>query len=184
MSGQGKEKTLLSAGGYLFPGRRCREGEVTSLRKFRKLVIGGIESKIVLLIIVALLLLAGVFLAVTQTQNKLLIQLSGETNDRQLAAMSGTTAGVIDTVITQNMDSITDKEAQLADEMFRDVAARVQMVVTRRSCWKAWTRRRARPGTGRTHRKTGNCLPRCCLPKAWMRQPWKTGWASSRTWAI
>ena len=128
MSGQGKGKTLLSAGGYLFPGRRCREGEVTSLRKFRKLVIGGIESKIVLLIIVALLLLAGVFLAVTQTQNKLLVDLSGETNERQLAAMSGTTAAVIDTVITQNMDSITDKEAQLADEMFRDVAARVQMV--------------------------------------------------------
>ncbi|QTE67478.1 SpoIIE family protein phosphatase [Clostridiales bacterium] len=101
---------------------------MTSLRKFRKLVIGGIESKIVLLIIAAMLLLAGVFLAVTQTQNKLLVDLSGETNERQLAAMSGTTAGVIDTVITQNMDSITDKEAQLADEMFRDVAARVRMV--------------------------------------------------------
>ena len=128
MSGIRKGDTAPFCRRILFPGRRCREGEVTSLRKFRKLVIGGIESKIVLLIIVALLLLAGVFLAVTQTQNKLLIQLSGETNDRQLAAMSGTTAGVIDTVITQNMDSITDKEAQLADEMFRDVAARVQMV--------------------------------------------------------
>ena len=98
------------------------------MKKFRNLVIGGIESKIVLLILVAMLLLAGVFLAVTQTQNNMLAQLTEETNEKQLAAMSGTTAGVIDTVITQNMDSITDKEAQLADEMFRDVAARVQMV--------------------------------------------------------
>ena len=128
MSGIRKGDTAPFRRRILFPGPRRREGEVTSLRKFRKLVIGGIESKIVLLIIIALLLLAGVFLAVTQTQNKLLVDLSGETNERQLAAMSGTTAAVIDTVITQNMDSITDKEAQLADEMFRDVAARVQMV--------------------------------------------------------
>ena len=66
MSGIRKGDTAPFRRRILFPGRRCREGEVTSLRKFRKLVIGGIESKIVLLIIVALLLLAGVFLAVTQ----------------------------------------------------------------------------------------------------------------------
>ena len=59
MSGIRKGDTAPFCRRILFPGRRRREGEVTSLRKFRKLVIGGIESKIVLLIIIALLLLAG-----------------------------------------------------------------------------------------------------------------------------
>ncbi len=127
MSGFRKGAAALFRGRVLFPGTGRGTG-VTVLRKFRKLVIGGIESKIVLLIIVAMLLLAGVFLAVTQTQNKLLVDLSGETNDRQLTAMTGMTATVIDTVITQNMDRITDLEAQLTDEMFRDVSARVKMV--------------------------------------------------------
>ena len=97
------------------------------MKKFRNLVIGGIESKIVLLILVAMLLVAGVFLAVTQTQNNMLAQLTEETNEKQLASMTGTTAAVIDTVIESNLDRITELDAaiktgtvsdQLAVELF------------------------------------------------------------------
>ena len=98
------------------------------MRKFRKLVIGGIESKIVLLILAAMLLLAGVFLAVTQTQSSMLSQLTRETTERQVTAMTGTTAAIIDSVIEDNMDRLTDMEAKVTDEMFRDVAVRVQMM--------------------------------------------------------
>ena len=98
------------------------------MKKFRNLVIGGIESKIVLLILVAMLLLAGVFLAVTQTQNNMLAQLTEETNEKQLASMTGTTAAVIDTVIESNLDRITELEAGVTDEMFHDVTVRVRMM--------------------------------------------------------
>ena len=91
-------------------------------------MIGGIESKIVLLIIAAMLLLAGVFLAVTQTQSNMLSQLTRDTTERQVTAMTGTTAAIIDTVIEDNMDRLTDMEAKVTDEMFRDVAIRVQMM--------------------------------------------------------
>ena len=98
------------------------------MKKFRNLVIGGIESKIVLLILVAMLLVAGVFLAVTQTQNNMLAQLTEETNEKQLASMTGTTAAVIDTVIESNLDRITELEAGVTDEIFHDVTVRVRMM--------------------------------------------------------
>ncbi len=101
---------------------------MTSLKKFRNLVIGGIESKIFLLILVAMLLVAGVFLAVTQTQNNMLAKLTEETNEKQLSSMTGTTAEVIDTVIESNLDRITGLEAEVTDGMFRDVTVRVKMM--------------------------------------------------------
>ena len=98
------------------------------MKKFRKLVIGGIESKIVVLILAAMLLMAGVATAVTMTQNQMLSQLTEETTGRQLSSMTGTTAAVIDTVIEENMDRTMELEAQITDEMFLRLAVRVQMV--------------------------------------------------------
>ena len=42
------------------------------MRKFRNWVIGGIESKTALLILIAILLTAALFMAVSQSQNKML----------------------------------------------------------------------------------------------------------------
>ena len=98
------------------------------MKKFKNLVIGGIESKVVALILVSMLLVAAVFVVSMLTQNSVLSQLSQETSERQLASMTDTTAAVIDTVIVENMDSITELEAMLTDEMFQALAIRVQMV--------------------------------------------------------
>ena len=97
------------------------------LRKYKNLVIGGIENKVVNLILITILLLAALFLASMLTQNKLLSDLTQETSQRQLSSMTGTTTAVIDTVIEENMDRITEMEARLTDEMFQDLATRVQM---------------------------------------------------------
>ncbi len=98
------------------------------MKKFRKLVIGGIESKMVALILVAMLLAAGVFLIVSRTRNNMLTKLTEETTERQLSSITGTTTAVIDTVIDENMSRVMEMEAQVTDEMFQDLAARVQMV--------------------------------------------------------
>ena len=97
------------------------------MRKYKNLVIGGIENKIVNLILITILLLAALFLTSMLTQNKLLSDLTQETSQRQLSSMTGTTTAVIDTVIEENMDRITEMEARLTDEMFQDLATRVQM---------------------------------------------------------
>ena len=102
-------------------------GEVTRLKKFGKLILGGIESKIVTLILAAMLLITGVFFGFMLAQYHTLSELTEETTEKQLASMTGTTESVIDSVIEQSMDSSMEKEAQVTDELFHDCAIRVRM---------------------------------------------------------
>ena len=97
------------------------------MKKFGKFVLGGIESKIVTLIVVAMLLIAGVFFGFMLTQYNTLTELTEETTEKQLASMTGITGTVIDSVIYQSMDSSMEKEAQVSDQLFRDSAIRVRM---------------------------------------------------------
>ena len=98
------------------------------MKKLKNLVIGGIESKVLTLVLVSMLLVATVFILSMLTQNKLLTDLSNDTNERQVASVTGITSTVIDTVIVDNMNRITQMEAVETDEMFRDAAVRVQMI--------------------------------------------------------
>ena len=91
-------------------------------------MIGGIESKVVTLVLISMLLVASVFLTSMLTQNSVLTNLSQQTNERQMEAMTGTTAAVIDTVIVENMDRITDLEAAVTDELFHAREVGVQLV--------------------------------------------------------
>ena len=101
--------------------------EVNRLKKFRNLVIGGIESKVVTLIVFSMIVVAAVFLASMLTQNSMLVQLTETTNERQVSTMTGTTAAVIDRVVVENMDRLTAMEAEAVDQMFWDLAIRVRM---------------------------------------------------------
>ena len=74
------------------------------MKKLKKLVIGGIESKVLTLVLVSMLLVATVFILSMLTQNKLLTDLSNDTNERQVASVTGITSTVIDTVIVDNMN--------------------------------------------------------------------------------
>ena len=98
------------------------------MRKFKNLVIGGIESKVVALVLVSMLLVAAVFISSMLTQNRVLTDLTQETSERQLASVTGSTANVIHTVIVENMDRQTELEAFVTDELFHDRAVDVQMV--------------------------------------------------------
>ena len=98
------------------------------MKKIKNLVIGGIESKIIALVLISMLLVAAVFVTSMLTQNSMLTSLTQETSQRQLSSMTGTTAAVIDTVIVENMDRITDLEAAVTDKLFKDRVIGVQMV--------------------------------------------------------
>ncbi len=98
------------------------------MKRLKHLVIGGIESKVVTLVLIAMFLVAGVFVASMLTQNSLLTGLTRDTSERQLSSVTGTTATVIDTVIVENMDRQTELEAKLTDQLFHDRAVGVQMV--------------------------------------------------------
>ncbi len=98
------------------------------MRKFKNLVIGGIETKVVNLILISVLLVAGVFLASMLTQNSMLSSLASETSEKQISSMTGITTSVIDRVIVENMDRLTGMQAEMTDEMFRDLGTRVRMI--------------------------------------------------------
>ncbi len=119
-------------------GDRAREGvlseeteglrEVRSLRKFRKLVIGGIESKILNLILLTGVLIALAFLAVTGYQRRMLTSLKVETSTRQQESISQITDAVMDQVVRENIARITQMQAAETNETFRRLELRVRVV--------------------------------------------------------
>ena len=98
------------------------------MKRIRKLVIGGIQSKVIALVSLSMVLVAAVFGASILIQNSGLATLTQQTSDKQIASMTGTTAEVIHTVMVESMGRQTELEATVTDELFHDRAVGVQMV--------------------------------------------------------
>ena len=97
------------------------------MRKFKNLVIGGIESKIFNLILITVILLTAAFAVITVSQSRMLSSLTAETSLRQQETTSGIISETMSTVTQKSMDRTTEMEAQAVYEMFQDVSARVTM---------------------------------------------------------
>ena len=100
----------------------------TSLKKFKNLVIGGIENKIFNLILITGILITAAFIAVTAYQYNTLVNLTTETNGRQQTTMTAMTDELMDQVVNNTLSQRTELEAYIADEMFGDLAAQVMML--------------------------------------------------------
>ena len=98
------------------------------MKKFKHLVIGGIENKIFNLILLTVILMTGAFIAVTMSQSKMLSSLTTETSKRQQDTTSGIISETMTKVTRSSMERTTGMEAQIVDEMFRDIKARVTLV--------------------------------------------------------
>ena len=98
------------------------------MRKFKNLVIGGIESKIFNLIIITLAIVAVAMVAIAMYQRDMLTSLTAETSLKQQKKTSEIISETMSTVTRKSMERNTEMEAQISDEMFRDISARVQMV--------------------------------------------------------
>ena len=98
------------------------------MKKFKNLVIGGIENKVFNLILITGLLVAGAFLAIILHQTGMLSQLTAETSRKQQTAITGVTADLMDTVVRDGMERSTELEAEVTDAMFRDIQARVTLM--------------------------------------------------------
>ena len=98
------------------------------MKKFKNLVIGGIETKVFNLILISILLVTVAGILITNYQNGVLADLTAETGTRQREAIGTITDSVMEQVIDQNMEKIIVMEAQIADEMFRNLRKRVQLM--------------------------------------------------------
>ena len=98
------------------------------VKKYWKLVIGGIETKVVNLILMTVILLSVAFVIISTNQSGMLASLTSETSKRQQEATSGIISETMSTVMRKSMERDTAMEAQFVDKMFQDIRSRVMMV--------------------------------------------------------
>ena len=98
------------------------------MKKFRHLVIGGIETKVIVLVLVIVVLMIAVMAGVTLHQSNSLAGLTAETNARQQETSSELIGSVMDQVARQTMLNNLVKEAAIYDGMFRDIKGRVTLI--------------------------------------------------------
>ena len=98
------------------------------MKRYKDLVIGGIQSKIFNLILLTVVLMTVAFMAVSQIQSSMLARLVNESGQKQHESIAGTTSAVMDEVVTQALGRANRMEARLADEMFDEVGARVRFL--------------------------------------------------------
>ena len=98
------------------------------VKKFRKLTIGGIESKVFNLILLTGVLISLAFIAVIGYQSRMLAALKVETSTRQQESISQITDAVMDQVVQENIARITQLQATETDEVFQRLELRVRLV--------------------------------------------------------
>ena len=98
------------------------------MKKYKNLVIGGIETKVLNLILVTVILMIGAFVAVAVFQNNSLTALTAETGSRQKTEMVNLASGTMDEIAKLSIDRQTVREARIVDEMFIRVKARVVLL--------------------------------------------------------
>ena len=98
------------------------------MRKVKNLVIGGSESKVVNLILITVLMISLAYNGAIIYQNRVLTQLSAENNEKQEQALTQIAGGVMDAVVESGLNDKTSLQAQLTDEVFHNLAIRVQIM--------------------------------------------------------
>ena len=98
------------------------------MKKFKNLVIGGIEKRFFNLILLTVLLLGAAATLVANWHEGMLSTLTEETGKKQQESMADITGSVIDQVIRSNMDRITERDSQLADQIFRTLETQVTIM--------------------------------------------------------
>ena len=113
---------------FLWPVRVWVSGK---MRRFKNLVIGGIENKVFNLILVTVLLMGIAFLVISNYQNGMLSDVAAENARRQEKAIVGTGTQVMDTVVTQSLARSNEVEAYMADTLFSDAAKQISFLADR-----------------------------------------------------
>ena len=98
------------------------------MKKYKNLVIGGIENKLFNMILITTIVLLLAFTGMTAYQGNMLKDLTQNTSEKQKEAITGITSSTMDEVVRRSMDRTTLLEAQLADQLFHDLGVRVEML--------------------------------------------------------
>ena len=98
------------------------------MKRFKNLVIGGIQSKVFNLILYTVILLTAAFMAVSLYQTNMLTRLAAQSSQKQQESIDGITGRVMDAVVEQSLARSNRTDAEIADAMFDGAAQRVMFV--------------------------------------------------------
>ena len=98
------------------------------MKRFKNLVIGGIQNKVFNLILITVILLTAAYLGVSAYHSNMLSTLANESSEKQQASIEEITDAVMDAVVEQSMGRTTALQAYLANELFDGLKNRVQML--------------------------------------------------------
>ena len=98
------------------------------MKKFKNLVIGGIQQKVFNLVLVTILLLIAAYTAVIVYQSGSLKKLTAETNQRQKEAIAEISETTMDAVVADSLTSKAEMAAMLADDLFVRLSSTVQIL--------------------------------------------------------
>ena len=98
------------------------------MKRFKNLVIGGIQNKVFNLILLALILLTAAFSVVSLYHTHMLENLAAKSNVQQQEAIENITTAVMDQVVVTTMERSGKTEALIANDMFNDVRNRIRFV--------------------------------------------------------
>ncbi len=98
------------------------------MKRFGNLTVGGIGTKIFVLILVTVVLVSGAFMLISVNRSGNLTRQTAETSARQQETPSAITADTMSLITRTTMERTTGMEAAITDEMFRDILSRVLLV--------------------------------------------------------
>ena len=101
---------------------------VSNMKKFRNLVIGGLQQKIFNLVVISMVLVAACFQTISLWQSNHLKTLSEETNDRQQESIFTISTKTMDTVLSEGLLRSTRLEAAAADSIFSQLDSAVTLL--------------------------------------------------------
>lgn len=98
------------------------------MKKYKNLVIGGIQQKVFNLMLVTVILLVAAYTAVIVYQAVNLKKLTAETNLRQKEAIAEISSTTMDAVVAESLASRTEMSAKLADDLFTKLSSTVRIL--------------------------------------------------------
>ena len=98
------------------------------MKKFKNLVIGGIQTKVFNLILITVILLTAAFSIVSVYHGSMLSKLSAQSGAQQQAETDEIIEQVMQGVLDTSMTQSVQLEAYIADELFHGLDTRVQML--------------------------------------------------------
>ena len=88
------------------------------MKRYKNLVIGGIQSKVFNLILVTTVLLTAAYMAVSVYHSNMLSELAAKSGEQQQETIAQTTEDLMEQVVSQTLMRSNQAEARIANEMF------------------------------------------------------------------